>query len=104
MEETDRELQVSSSLYPQHLYGGHAAMLSVNGSWRPEWDNILQFIQVWSAGSYRLAGLVVKASALRAAGPMVDATLSAETFSGSRRIRDLETWHSSGHPARCLAL
>ena len=54
-------------------------------------------------GDDRLGGLVVKASASRAEGPGFESRLRRD-FSGSSHTSDLKNWHSSGYPARRLAL
>ena len=51
----------------------------------------------------RLVGLVVKASASRAEGPRFESRLSRDFF-GVESYRWLKNWHSSGYPARRLAL
>ena len=53
--------------------------------------------------SNRLVGLVVKASALRAEGPGFESRLRRDFF-GAESYQWLKHWHSSGYPARCLAL
>ena len=55
------------------------------------------------ASSYRLVGLVVKASASRAAGPGFESRLRRDFF-GVESYQRLKNWHSSGYPARRLAL
>ena len=52
---------------------------------------------------HRLVGLVVKASASRAEDPEFESRLRGD-FSGSSHTSDLKNWHSSGCPARRLAL
>ena len=56
--------------------------------------------QVW----YRLVGLLVKASTLRAEDPGGSNPVCAEIFSGSSPTSDLKKWHFSGYPARRLVL
>ena len=51
----------------------------------------------------RLAGLVIKATASRATDPGFDSRLRRD-FSGSSFTSGLKNWHSSGYPARRLAL
>ena len=51
----------------------------------------------------RLVGLVVKASASRAEGPGFESRLRQDFF-GAESYQWLENWHSSGYPARRLAL
>ena len=52
---------------------------------------------------YRLVGLVVKASASRAEGPGFKSRLRRDFF-GVESYQWLKNWHSSGYPARRLAL
>ena len=54
-------------------------------------------------GGYRLVGLVVKASASRAGGPGFESRLRRDFF-GVESYQWLKNWHSSGYPARRLAL
>ena len=56
-----------------------------------------------SWGNYRLVGLVVKASASRAEGPGFESRLRQDFF-GVESYQWLKNWHSSGYPARRLAL
>ena len=51
----------------------------------------------------RLAGLVVKVSASGAEGLGFESRLQQD-FSRSSHNSNLKNWHSSGYPARCLAL
>ena len=51
----------------------------------------------------RLVGLVVKAPASRAEGPGFESRLRRDFF-GVESYQWLEHWHSSGYPARRLAL
>ena len=51
----------------------------------------------------RLVGLVVKASASRAEGPGFESRLRRDFF-GVESYQWLKNWHSSGYPARRLAL
>ena len=51
----------------------------------------------------RLIGLVVKASASRAEGPGFESRLRRDFF-GVELYQWLKNWHSSGYPARRLAL
>ena len=51
----------------------------------------------------RLVGLVVKASASRAEGPGFESRLR-RVFFGAESYQWLKHWHSSGYPARRLAL
>ena len=53
--------------------------------------------------SYRLVGLVVKASASRAEDPVFDSRLRRD-FLGVESYQWLKNWYSSGYPARRLAL
>ena len=53
--------------------------------------------------SYRLVGLVVKASASKAEDPGFESRLLRD-FSGKELYQWLKNWHSSGYPARRLAL
>ena len=59
----------------------------------------------WSLGSpllrYRLIGLVVKASALRAEDPGFESCLRRDFF-GVESYQWLQNWHSSGYPVRRL--
>ena len=50
-----------------------------------------------------LVGLVVKASASRAEGPGFESRLRRDVF-GVESYQLLKNWHSSGYPARRLAL
>ena len=52
---------------------------------------------------YSLVGLVVKVSASRAEDPEFESRLR-RNFSGSSHISDFQHWHSSGYPARRLAI
>ena len=52
---------------------------------------------------YHLVGLVVKASASRAEGPGFESRLRRDFF-GVESYQWLKNWHSSGYPARRLAL
>ena len=52
--------------------------------------------------SYRLVGLVVKASASRAEDPGFESRLRQDFF-GVESYQWLKNWHSSGYPARRLA-
>ena len=52
---------------------------------------------------YRLVDLVVKASASRAEGPGFESRLRRDFF-GVESYQWLKNWHSSGYPARRLAL
>ena len=56
-----------------------------------------------SSAIYRLVGLVVKASASRAEGPGFESRLLRDFF-GVESYQWLKNWHSSGYPARRLAL
>ena len=49
---------------------------------------------------HSLDGLLVKASASRAADPGFDSSLRPEDFSGSSHASDLKNWHSRDYPAR----
>ena len=51
----------------------------------------------------RLVGLMVKASASRAEGPRFESRLRRDFF-GVESYQWLQNWHSSGYPARRLAL
>ena len=51
----------------------------------------------------RLVGLVVKASPSRAEDPGFESRLRRD-LSGIESYQWLQNWHSSGYPARCLAL
>ena len=51
----------------------------------------------------RLVGLVVKASASGAEDPRFESRLRRD-FSGVESYQRLQNWHSSGYPARHLAL
>ena len=51
----------------------------------------------------RLVGLVVKASASRAEGPGFESHLRRDFFK-VKSYQWLKNWHSSGYPARRLAL
>ena len=53
---------------------------------------------------YRLIDLVIKASSLRAEDLGFSSSLSRGGFSGSSHTSEFKNWHSSGYPARCLAL
>ena len=53
--------------------------------------------------AHRLVGLVVKASASRAEGPGFESRLRWDFF-GVKSYQWLKNWHSSGYPARRLAL
>ena len=55
------------------------------------------------ANGDRLVGLVVKASASRAEGPVFESRLRRDFF-GVESYQWLQNWHSSGYPARRLAL
>ena len=63
------------------------------------------FLQsVWSYGFCEcLVGLVVKASPSRAENPGFESSLRRDVF-GFESYQWLKNWHSSGHPARRLAL
>ena len=63
------------------------------------WD----FFTISSLCSDRLDGLVVKASASRAEGPGFESRLRRDFF-GVESYQWLKNWHSSGYPARRLAL
>ena len=52
---------------------------------------------------HRLVGLVVKASASTAEGPGFESRLRRDFF-GVESYQWLKNWHSSGYPARRLAL
>ena len=52
---------------------------------------------------YRLVGLVVRASASRVEGPRFESRLRRDFF-GVESYQWLKNWHSSGYPARRLAL
>ena len=59
------------------------------------------FCRMLFIGSYRLAGLLVKASASGAEDPGFESRLRWDFF----RVESyLKNWHSSGYPARPLAL
>ena len=57
----------------------------------------------WPLATDCLAGLVVKASALRAEDPGFESRLRRDFF-GVESYQWLKNWHSSGYPARRLAL
>ena len=58
----------------------------------------------WSLSiNYRLVGLVVKASTSRAEDPGFESRLRRDYF-GVESYQWLKNWHSSGYPARRLAL
>ena len=57
------------------------------------------FVSHWD----HLIGLVVKASALRVEDPGFESRLRRD-FSGVESYQWLKNQHSSGYPARCLAL
>ena len=56
-----------------------------------------------SAQTNRLVGLVVKASASRPEDPGFESRLRRDFF-GIESYQLLKNWHSSGYPARRLAL
>ena len=68
-------------------------MLCLDQAWELFW------IKTWLVISDRLVGLVVKASALRAEGPGFQSHLRLDFF-GVESYQWLQSWHSSGYPAR----
>ena len=63
----------------------------------------VHFTSVAVLGQDHLVGLVVKASASRAEGPGFESRLRRDFF-GVESYQWLKNWHSSGYPARRLAL
>ena len=64
---------------------------------------VADFVCFSSVMCDRLVGLVVKASASRAEGPGFESRLCRDFF-GVESYQWLKNWHSSGYPARRLAL
>ena len=73
----------------------------------PSWaENETETLRCSQSDSWhvdRLVGLVVKASASRVEDPRFESRLHHD-FSGVESYQWLKNWHSSGYPARCLAL
>ena len=86
----------------------------------PVWCSVVGFNLLWASGrgdfspgftwfltpfpqQHRLVGLVVKASASRAEDPGFESRLRWD-FYGVKSYQWLKHWHSSGYPARRLAL
>ena len=82
--------QASVCFYPQ-LFSSAWVRVSL------KWSSSLQ-------EDDRLVGLVVRASVSRAAEPWFELRFVREDFCGPGHTSDLKDWHSSGYPARRLAL
>ena len=70
-------------------------------AWR--WCTLCLCVCVYVYTVHRLIGLVVKASASRAKDPGFESRLRWDFF-GVKSYQWLKNWHSSGYPARRLAL
>ena len=78
-------------------------LVSANKKKKKKKKTLSDFTLVLSLRTYRLCGLVVKASASRVEDPEFESRLRRDLF-GVESYQRLKHWHFSGYPARRLAL